>query len=120
MRITQRKVLLLTACLFLVSSLASAEVITFNSLPGNGTAIPNGFAEFGWNNLYDMSYDMTVARLVVENAASAGSVNSTLAVDNGGAPAWFASTRTFSFANALVSTDGIDSIRLEVVGPAEP
>jgi hypothetical protein len=106
MRLAQKKFLLLTACLFLLSSLASAEVITFNSLPGNDTAIPNGFAGMDWVNFYDVS------------RAEVLTGKNEFATDNGGKPAWFTSTRTFSFASAMLGpmTMGAVPLRLEVVG----
>lgn len=112
MRLAQRKFLLLTACLFLLSSLGSAEIITFNSLPGDGTAIPNGFAGMDWNNFYDVS----MAEMLTGNNVPGGSSNATVAVNNGVAPAWFTSTGTFSFGSAMLSTDGVDPMRLEVLG----
>lgn len=111
MRLAQ-KLLLLTACLFLISSLGSAEVITFNSLPGNGTPIPNGFAGMDWNNFYDVS----MAQLLTGNNVAGGVPNTTFAVNSTGSPAWFTSTGTFSFASAMLSTDGTSPLRLEVVG----
>jgi hypothetical protein len=113
MRVAQRKFLLLTACLFLLTSLGTAEVITFNSLPGNGTAIPNGFAGMDWNNFYDVS----MAELLTGNVpGTASSNNTTFATNNGLTPAWFTSTGTFSFDSAMLSTDGVDPMRLEVLG----
>jgi hypothetical protein len=50
MRLAPSKSLLPAACLLAVTSFASAEIITFNSLPGNGIPIPNGFAGFDWLN----------------------------------------------------------------------
>jgi PEP-CTERM motif len=111
MHLAQRKFLLLTACLFLISSLGSAEVITFNSLPGNGSAIPNGFAGMDWANFYDLS----VSQLLTENALGAVP-NTTFAFNYDGSPAWFTSTGTFSFASALLSTDGTSPLQVEVVG----
>ncbi len=112
MHLAQRKFLLLTACLFLISSLGSAEVITFNSLPGNGTAVPNGFAGMDWNNFYDVS----MAQMLTGNNVPGGALNTSFATNTGGAPAWFTSTGTFSFASALLATDGTSPLRLEVVG----
>ncbi len=117
MRLAQKKLLLLlllllTACLFLLSSPASAEVITFNSLPGNGAAIPNGFAEMDWTNFYDVS----MAELLTGNNVPGGAPFATFATDNGGQPAWFASTGTFSFASAMLGTMGAVPMRVEVVG----
>jgi PEP-CTERM motif len=112
MHLAQRKFLLLTACLFLISSLSAAEVITFNSLPGNGTAIPNGFAGMDWNNFYDVS----MAQMLIGNNVPGGALNTSFATNTAGAPAWFTSTGTFSFASALLATDGTSPLRLEVVG----
>ncbi len=112
MHLAQRKFLLLTACLFLISSLSAAEVITFNSLPGNGTAIPNGFAGMDWNNFYDVS----MAQMLTGNNEPGGALNTSFATNPAGAPAWFTSTGTFSFASALLAMDGTSPLRLEVVG----
>lgn len=63
MRLRPRKGLLLAACLLAISLFASAEVITFSSLPGNGKPIPNGFAGLDWLNFYDMDKNMLLPRL---------------------------------------------------------
>ena len=100
MRLTWKKFLLLAASLLLLSSFSWANVITFSSLPGNGSAVPNGYAGFNWSNFSDAQI------------ALGGSV----AYNTGGGTAYFSGPNTFTFTSASLMADGLNSLRLEVVG----
>ena len=116
MHFAPRKSFLLAASLLIVSSLASAEVITFNSLPGNGTPIPNGFAGFDWSNFYDMDMNMLLTPASTTQLAGAVPPAKTFAYNNGGAPATFSAPNTFTFSSAWLATDGSSPMTVEVVG----
>jgi PEP-CTERM motif-containing protein len=115
MRLAPGRILLLAACLFVVSAFGWAEVITFNSLPGNGTPIPNGFAGMDWNNFYDMSTLKTAAEQV-DNVPPVSNAGLVFAYNNGAGPASFSSPDAFTFTSAMLSTDGTKSMVIEVLG----
>lgn len=68
----------------------SAEVITFNRLPGNGTAIPNRFAGLDWLNLYDMNRNVLLPATALIQPAGGVPPTTTFAYNNAGVPATFA------------------------------
>jgi hypothetical protein len=116
MRVAPRKILLLAVCL-LVSSFASAEVITFNSLPGNGTPIPDGFAGLDWNNFYDMNRNVLLTPgSEIPLAGGVPPASGAFAYNNAGAPATFSASNTFTFSSAWLATMGASPMTLEVVG----
>lgn len=113
MRLVSRRMLLLAACLLLITSASFASVITFNNLPGNGTAIPNGYAGLNWNNFYDMNL-----LTPVNGGAYNGGVPamSSYAFNKAGAVATFGSTGTFTFTSAWLGTEWANHLGLEVLG----
>ena len=116
MRFALRNNLLLALCLLVVSSFASAEVITFNSLPGNGTPIPNGFAGLDWNNFYDMDMNVLLPPAAMIQLANSVPSATTFAYNNGGAPAAFSATSMFTFDSAWLALDGSTPMTVEVMG----
>jgi hypothetical protein len=116
MRLAPRKTVLLAACLLAVSSFASAEVITFNSLHGNGKPIPNGFARLDWLNFYDMNRNMLLPPAAMIRLAGGVPPTTSFAYNNGGAPATFSASAPFTFNSAWLALDGSSPMTVEVVG----
>jgi hypothetical protein len=116
MRLAPRKTVLLAACLLAVSSFVSAEVSTFNSLPGNGKPIPNGFAGLDWLNFYHMNRIMLLPPAAMIQLAGGVPPTTTFAYNNGGAPASFSASDTFTFNSAWLASDGSSPMTVEVVG----
>jgi hypothetical protein len=109
MRLLSRKILLLTACLVMASSGSFASVITFNSLTGNGSAIPDGYAGLNWNNFYLMN--------VAPPPVGAATVS--YAYNQGGTAASVSSTSDFNLASAWLGTEWNNHLAVEVVGLAD-
>ena len=103
---------LLGTCLLFLCSASFGNVITFNSLPNNGSAVPNGYGGLGWNNFAAMTMPLPPATTAFTFAPSSGSV----AFNRGAGPASFSSSSTFTFTSAMFSTMGPGSIGLEVLG----
>jgi len=116
MHLASRKSLLLAACLLVAGSFASAEVITFNSLPGNGTPIPNGFAGLDWNNFYDMNGHVLLTPALMTPPGAIPPVSGAFAYNHDGGPATFSAPNTFTFNSAWLASDGPTPISLEVIG----
>jgi len=121
MRPALRKILVLTACLFVISSLGWADVINFSNLPGNGSAVPEGYAGFNWHNFYDMSMNGVLDFL--PNVMPAGAVprsappNMSFAFDHVGQSSAFSNgTSTFSFDSAWFASMVANPTALQIVG----
>ena len=107
MRPAPRKILLVTACLLIVSSWGWANVINFSNLPGNGSAVPEGYAGFNWHNFYDMSGN---------SALTAALPSLSFAFNHAGTAAFSQGGSTFSFDNAWFESMGTRATALEVEG----
>lgn len=112
MHLVSRRIFVLAACLLLITATSFATVITFNNLPGDGTAIPDGYAGFNWINFYDMS-----AQLTPIGGSSAAPMPS-YAFNKGGAAASFDSGNVFTLTSATLGTDWADGMGVEVLGLA--
>ena len=119
MRLALRKIMFVTVCVFAISSLGWAEVIDFNNLPGDGSAVPNGYDGFNWSNFYDMS----IMKGILDPGASlppGGSPpmgNLSFAFDHAGSTSAFSSeTGTFSFESAWFESMRNTPMALEVEG----
>ena len=110
MRLLHGRMLFLAACALIIVPLGFADVITFNTLPGNGTAIPNGYAGLNWNNFYDMS--LASAPMGSGQALVAGNV----AYNNAGMAATFSSNNPFSLTSASFLGPQAGDIAVEAVG----
>jgi hypothetical protein len=117
MRPAQRKILLLTACMLVISSLGWADVINFSNLPDNGTAVPEGYAGFNWHDFFDMR--MNAVLDPIPNAATAGAVPPGLSFafnHPGSSSAFSTRTGTFSFDSAWFDSMGARTTALQVEG----
>jgi hypothetical protein len=115
-RLRPSKSVLRSACLLAVSSFASAEVITFNRLPGNGPAIPNGFAGLDWLNFCDMNRNVPLPATALIHPAGGVPPTTAFAYNNGGAPATFSASDSLTFGSAWTAADGSSPMTVEVVG----
>ena len=109
-----RRLIWAALCLLLITSASYASVITFNGLPGNGTAIPNGYAGFEWTNFDDMSGAFGAS--ATTTVAGAVPVAQSFAVNSAGQVASFSSTAGFTLTSAWLATQWNSDLSVEVVG----
>ncbi|HVP54981.1 MAG TPA: PEP-CTERM sorting domain-containing protein [Candidatus Eisenbacteria bacterium] len=117
MRLAPKKIFLLMACFLVLSSISWADVINFNNLPGDGSAVPSGYAGFNWHNLYDMSMNGILdatANLPVGGGVPAGL--SFAFNRSGSSSAFSSSTGTFSFETAWLQSMDNAAMTLQVEG----
>jgi PEP-CTERM motif len=114
MRLVQRRSLLLAACLLMIGSSSFAGVITFNNLPGDGTAIPNGYAGLNWNNFFNMSMPIAVDSPALASPGAWNAVN--VAYNHAGLAATFSSNETFVLSSGWFSGPQVGDLAVEAVG----
>lgn len=108
------KIVLKVALTLMVSStLASAQVITFDDLPeSTGTQIGNGYQGLDWNNFYYLS-----GPLDPDSGYQNGTVSSPNVGYNGfGDPASFTSATPFTLTSADITAAWNNGLNVEVIG----
>ncbi len=106
--------LMMAAAVLLLSSIsfAGTQTINFDSLPGDESPIPNGYAGFNWNNFYDVN-----PQIIGPSGYENGLVSSPNVAYNGyGTPANFTSTTAFTLVSGYFTGAWNDGLNIEVQG----
>ncbi len=118
MKLALKMILFVTVFVLAISSLGWAEVIDFNNLPGNGSAVPNGYDGFNWYNFYDMSMNRILdPTATIPPGGSPPMGNQNFAFDHAGSASAFSTgAGEFSFQSAWFESMRTAPVALEVEG----
>ncbi len=106
--------LLMAAAVVLLPALsfAGTQTLNFDSLPGDESAVPNGYGGFNWNNFYDVN-----PVLIGPSGYQNGLVSPPNVAYNGfGTPANFTSSTAFTLVSGDFTGAWNDGLNIEVQG----